>query len=474
MLDPLAWVRFVAAIGASGLCCVRSRELSVKRVWSATGVVTLTGALLLGSVATASADYIRDRQWVIDVMDFQKVWSASQGQGVTVAVVDTGVDGSSPDLTGQVLKGKDVTGGGDAQDDTAGHGTGMASVIAGHGHGPNNSSGVMGLAPQAKILPIKISDTKDWGQVEWARGIRDAVDLGADVINLSFVDSQGYPGSEGAEAIEYAQQRDVVVVAGTGNEGAAELEYPAKLPGVVAVGAVDESLEIWDNSNFGPGVTLTAPGVGIVRAAPNRSTGYAEADGTSDATAYASATAALVRAKYPDLTAGQVINRLIKSATLLDHDVKTVPDEEFGYGIIRPYAALTMDIPKGPKQGPLAQASPSPGAGAASGDNDSTTQAAKKTKKSSSGSVLLIAGIAAAVVVIGIVVAVVRSRRDGGSGGSSSGGGTPPYGTGYPTQPPTGHQQYPNAAPNPGYPAFPAQSPQHPNPYTQQPPNQRQ
>lgn len=433
----------------------------------------MTGALLLASAPTASADYIRDRQWVIDAMDFEKVWSASQGQGVTVAVVDTGVDGSSPDLTGQVLKGQDVTGGGDALDDTAGHGTGMASLIAGHGHGPNNSSGVMGLAPKAKILPIKISDTKDWGQVEWAKGIRYAVDLGADVINLSFVDSQGYPGSEGAKAIEYAQQHDVVVVAGTGNEGAAGLEYPAKLPGVVAVGAVDESLDIWDNSNFGPGVTLTAPGVSIVRAAPNRPNGYAEADGTSDATAYVSATAALVRAKYPDLTAGQVINRLIKSATLLDHDVKKIPDEEFGYGIIRPYAALTKDIPRGPKQGPLAQASPSTGAGASSGDNDRTGQAAEKARKSSSGSVLLFAGIVAAVVVIGIVVAVVRSRRNGQSGGPGSGAGTPPYGTSYPPQP-TGHQHYPNAAPNPGYPTSPAQYPQHPNPYTQQPPNQGQ
>ncbi|MEU9662996.1 type VII secretion-associated serine protease mycosin [Streptomyces chartreusis] len=399
-------------------------------------------------------------------MDFSKVWSASQGQGVTVAVVDTGVDGDSPDLTGQVLQGKDVTGGGDAQDDTAGHGTGMASVIAGHGHGANNSSGVMGLAPQARILPIKISDTKDWSQVEWAKGIRHAVDLGADVINLSFVDSQGYPGSEGAKAIEYAQRHDVVVVAGTGNEGAAGLEYPAKLPGVVAVGAVDESLDIWDNSNFGPGVTLTAPGVSIVRAAPNRSTGYAEADGTSDATAYVSATAALVRAKYPELTAGQVINRLIKSATLLDRDVKKVPDDEFGYGIVRPYAALTMDIPKGPKQGPLAQASPPTGSGAASGDHDSTSRAAKK--KSSAGSILLIGGLAATVVVIGIVVAIVRSRRNAG-GGPGSGGGTPPHGTGVPPQTSTGYQQYPHAAPNPGHPAFPAQSPQNPNPYAQQP-----
>ncbi|MGF0169786.1 type VII secretion-associated serine protease mycosin [Streptomyces sp. Marseille-Q5077] len=433
--------------------------------------------MLLTSAPTASADYVRDKQWVIDVMDFNKVWSESQGQGVIVAVVDSGVDGSSPDLAGQVLKGKDVTGGGDAQNDTDGHGTGMASLIAGRGHGANNASGVIGLAPKAQILPIKASDGGEFNDEQWAEGVRYAVDQGADVINMSFSDSLARPGSEGAKAIEYAQQRNVVVVGSTGNDGAAGLEYPAKLPGVVAVGAVDESLKIWSNSNFGEGVTLTAPGVNIVRADTDQANGYAEADGTSDATAYVSATAALVRAKYPDLTAGQVINRLIKSATLLDHDVKKTPDEEYGYGIIRPYKALTMDIPKGPKQGPLAQASPSTStnSGAASSDNDSTSQAAKKKKKSSSGSILLIVGIAAAVVVIGIVVAVVRSRRNGGNGGPGSGGGTPPAGTSYPPQPSTGYQQYPDTTPNQGYPTPPGQyPPQQPNPYAQQPPNQGQ
>ncbi|WP_228044294.1 type VII secretion-associated serine protease mycosin [Streptomyces ferrugineus] len=439
--------------------------------------MALTGALLLTSAPTASADYIRDKQWVIDVINFEKVWKESQGQGVTVAVVDTGVDGTHPDLVGQVLKGKDVTGGGgDPQDDTDGHGTGMASLIAGHGHGVNNSSGVVGLAPKAKILPIKAAVRDDYDDDQWAEGVRYAVDRGAKVINLSFADSLAHPDSEGAAAIEYALQRDVVVVSGTGNDGSEGLEYPAKLPGVVAVGAVDESLKVWGNSNYGPGVTLTAPGVNIARADTSHSSGYAEGSGVSDATAYVSATAALVRAKYPDLTAGQVINRLIKSATFLDRDVKKVPDEEYGYGLIRPYSALTMDIPKGPKQGPLAQSSPSTStnSGAAPDDNDSTSQA-KKKKKSSSGSTLLIAGIAAAVLVIGgILFAVLRSRRNGGNGGPGSGGGTPPHGTGYPPQPPTGYQQYPNTPPNQGYPAPPGQSPQHPNPYAQQPPHQGQ
>ncbi|MFF4805691.1 type VII secretion-associated serine protease mycosin [Streptomyces sp. NPDC001351] len=447
---------------------MRSKELGFKRVWSTTGVVALTGALLLTSAPIASADYIRDKQWVIDVMNFKKVWSESQGQGVTVAVVDTGVDGSHPDLAGQVLKGKDVTqSGGDAQNDTDGHGTGMASLIAGHGHGANSSSGVIGLAPRAKILPIKAAKSDKFDDAQWAEGVRYAVDQGAGVINLSFGDSLATPGSQGAEAIKYAQQHNVVVVAATGNEGQPELSYPSKLPGVVAVGAVDESLNLWDGSNTGAGVSLTAPGVKILEADPSQSSGYSQGTGTSDAAAYVSATAALIRSKYPNLTAGQVINRLIKSATFLNHDVKKVPDEQYGYGIIRPYAALTRNIPKGPEQGPLVQAAPSKStnSGNASESNGNATQA--KKKDSSSGSVLLIAGIAAAVVVIGILFAVIRSRRNRGNGGPGPGGGMPPQGTGYPPQPPTGYQPYPNTPPNQGYPTPPGQSPQHPNPYAQ-------
>ncbi|WP_244181987.1 type VII secretion-associated serine protease mycosin [Streptomyces curacoi] len=445
--------------------------MGVKRVWSATSVVVLAGALLLTSAPTATADYIRDKQWVVDAIDFKKVWSESQGQGVTVAVVDSGVDGNHPDLTGQVLKGKAFTGGGNAWDDDHGHGTGMASLIAGHGHGVNNSEGVLGLAPKAKILPIKAGD-ETVGE-KWPSGVRYAVDQGADVINLSFGYSLAQPGSEGAAAIEYAQQHDVVVVSGTGNDGAAGVDYPAKLPGVVATGAIDESLEIWDNSNFGEGVVLAAPGVDVVHADPTYSNGYSSGTGTSDATAYVSATVALVRAKYPDLTAGQVINRLIKSA-YLDHD-QTAPDEEYGYGVIRPYAALTRDIPKGPKQGPLAQSSPSASAnaGSAPDDNDSTSQTMNKNE-SSSGNVLVIAGIAAVAVVTAILFAVLRNRRNGGNGGHGSGGTMPAHHTGYLPHPSPGHQPYNSAAPTQGYPMPPAQSPHHPNPYTQPSPHQGQ
>jgi type VII secretion-associated serine protease mycosin len=399
-------------------------------------------------------------------------WAETQGEGVTVAVVDSGVDASHPDLTGQVLEGKDFTGGGNAQKDLDGHGTSMASLIAGHGHGSGEASGMLGLAPKAKILPLRVIETqKDPNHDEtWAAAVRYAVDNGAKVINLSFSNDGGKTLSDGRAAIAYAQAHDVVVVASAGNDGSIAVDEPAALPGVVSVGAVNKEGNRWDGSNTGKGLTLMAPGVDILAADMTRSQQYSLSTGTSDSTAYVSATAALVRAKHPDLTAGQVINRLIKSASFLGHKGLKAPDEEYGYGIIRPYQAVTMDIPAGSKENPLGQLKSSTSTSSEASKGTGTSTEAKK-KKSSSSNILVIAGGVAAVVVIGaIVIVVIRSRRNGGNGGPGSGGGVSSQGLGYPPA----QQPYPNSAPNQGYPAPPGQSPQRPNPYAQQPPHQGQ
>ncbi|MEU9049534.1 type VII secretion-associated serine protease mycosin [Streptomyces sp. NPDC048384] len=445
--------------------------MDFKRVWSTTGVVALTGALLLTSAPTASADYVRDQQWVLDVFSMQDTWAETQGEGATVAVVDSGVDGSHPDLTGQVLDGKDFTGGGNAQEDSIGHGTKMASIIAGHGHGTQNSDGVIGLAPKAKILPLRTLQTREDRNLDeaWGAAVRYAVDHGANVINLSFGSDGGSKTlSAGRDAIAYAQARDVVVVAASGNEGSVAVSEPAALPGVVSVGAVDEDANLWADSNTGKGLTLTAPGVKIVGANNTMSNGYGVSSGTSEATAYVSAAAALVRSKYPDLTAGQVINRLIKSASFLGHKGLKAPDEEYGYGIIRPRQAVTMDIPAGPKKNPLGQLKSSTSTSSEAANGTDTSAQAKKKKKSSSSSLLLVAGGVAVVVVIGAIAFVVlRNRRNGGNGGPGSGGGGSQY-PGYPSA----QQPYPGPASNQGYPASPGQAPQQPGPYTQQPPQQ--
>lgn len=446
--------------------------MSFKRARSAAGVVALTGALLLTTAPTASADYVRDQQWVLNAFAVKDVWAESQGQGITVAVVDSGVDASHPDLTGQVLGGKDFTGGGNAQEDKLGHGTSMASIIAGHGHGAGNSSGMVGLAPKAKILPLRTLQTeKDANHDEtWAAAVRYAVDQGVKVISLSFGNDGGKTLSDGRAAIAYAQAHDVVVVASAGNDGSIAVEEPAALPGVVAVGAIDKDANRWEGSNTGKGLALMAPGVEVLAADPTSSQQYSMTTGTSDATAYVSAAAALVRSKYPDLTAGQVINRLIKTATFAHHKGLKAPDEEYGYGIVRPYSALTMDIPAGPKKNPLGQMTSSSSTSSQSSKGTASSTQAKK-KKSSSSNILVLAGGIAAVVVIGaIAFVVIRSRRNGGNGGSGAGGG----GSHYPGYPPA-QQSYPNSGPSQGYPTPPGQAPQNPNPYSQQqPPHQGQ
>ncbi|MEU6545376.1 type VII secretion-associated serine protease mycosin [Streptomyces sp. NPDC046859] len=429
--------------------------MGFKRVWSAAGVLTLTGGLLLTTAHTASADYIREKQWALGAFAAEDVWPESQGAGVTVAVVDSGVDATHPDLNGQVLAGKDFTGGEDAHEDLVGHGTKMASIIAGHGHGAGNDSGVIGLAPKAKILPLRTLQTRKDRNLEetWGPAVRYAVDNGAKVINLSFgSDGGSKTSSEGVEAIAYAQAHDVIVVAAAGNEGAAVIE-PAALPGVVSVGAVNEKANLWEDSNTGKALALTAPGADIVGANNTMSNGYGVSSGTSEATAYVSAAAALVRSKYPDLTAGQVINRLIKTATFAHHKGLKAPDEKYGYGIVRPYSALTTDVPAGSKKNPLGQLEAASVSNQSSPGKDSATQA----ENESSSNLVLIGGIAA-VVVIGVVAfVVIRSRRNGGNNGGP-GAGAP--------SPAPGYQPYPNAASGQGYSSHPGQGPQNPNPYS--------
>ncbi|QMV24925.1 type VII secretion-associated serine protease mycosin [Streptomyces sp. SCUT-3] len=423
--------------------------MGVTRTLRAIGNAALAGALLLSAAPAASADSIRDNQWALDAFDAEAIWKESTGEGVTVAVIDNGVNGLHPDLTGNVLRGKNFFDSGRADRQTStDHGTAMASIIAAHGHGPNNNEGVMGLAPDAKILPLKRDNEdgmfgEDTGTA--AEMIRYAVDNGASVINMSFAGGSLREGEE--EAIAYAVEHDVVLVAGTGNTGSATPGYPAAAPGVVAVGAVDRSGQIWEESNYGPHVMLTAPGV-YIRTAGGTAP-YQLSNGTSNATAYVSGAIALLRAKFPDLTAGQVVNRLVKTAALPDDmQGKSLPDERYGYGIIRPYRALTEDIPAGPKQGPLKTPSAvvaEESAAAAAAENARKTEEALAERSRNTNTVLAVVGGAVLflLVVAAVVVVVVVRRR-----GKDRNGGPPPGG------PWTGG---PGAGPGPGNAGWPQQ-----------------
>ncbi|GAA1984296.1 S8 family serine peptidase [Kitasatospora viridis] len=324
------------------------------------GVAALAaGALVWGlSAAPASADTIRDQQWALQAYNAPtKVWPISQGDGVTIAVIDTGVEGDHQDLTGQVLPGADFSGEqSNGQIDTDGHGTAMASLIAGHGHG--DQAGVMGLAPKAKILPVRVAlrdpDNFSAGpDLKFSDALRYAVDHGAKVVNMSFGGAMR-TDRDARAAVQYALSRDVVLVASTGNLGTDYIDYPAAFPGIVAVGAIDRMGNLWPKSDTGPETTLVAPGVDIRDAGSKTTSDYGYADGTSDATAYVSAIAALVRSKYPNLTAGQVIRRMITSAAA-PPDGSTVPNARYGYGIASPSKSLADNpaVDNGPKDNPL-------------------------------------------------------------------------------------------------------------------------
>ncbi|MEU9114091.1 type VII secretion-associated serine protease mycosin [Streptomyces sp. NPDC048483] len=439
------------------------------RAWGGTAVA---GALLLGTAPAASADQIRDDQWPLVAFKAEEVWKVSTGQGVIVAVIDSGVNGSHPDLKGNVLPGKDFTTGGPGdRESKSNHGTSMSGTIAGHGHGPAGSDGIKGLAPNAKILPLKYTNSDinghHIGNASFAKALRYAVDHGAKVVNMSF----GAPGIDEDEkaAIAYAVKHDVLLVAASGNDGNNSLGYPASAPGVLAVGSVERDGTVAKTSNYGPQVLLTAPGADIRSAGVTSP--YGRGNGTSSATAHVSGTAALIRAKFPDLTAGQVANRLTKTALIPPGSgVSKVPDEHYGYGMVRPLRALTQDIPDGSKNGPLKtpegaeKSSPSEAAQAPSngGDNAPDKEQGEDQGKDEGLSPLVIVGIAVGVLavvalIIGLVVASKRKNGRSGPPYGAPGGFAPPGAAqGYPPQP--NHYQQPPGPPGnypPGPPAPP-------------------
>ncbi|MEV8089869.1 type VII secretion-associated serine protease mycosin [Streptomyces nigra] len=314
-------------------------------------LAALLGACLAVLPATpAHADSIRAQQWALEAMHTQEAWRTTKGAGVTVAVLDTGVDEDHPDLAGNVLTGKDMVGFGAERGDRAWarHGTAMAGIIAGHGHGEGNGDGVLGIAPQAKILPVRViledgdsarAKARNTRGNALAEGIRWAADHGADVINLSLGDDSksAHPEAGEDEAVQYALRKGAVVVASAGNGGEKgdHISYPAAYPGVIAATAVDRYGTRASFSTRRWYATVSAPGDKVVIADPDRK--YYEGWGTSAAAAFVSGAAALIKAAHPDLTPAQV-------KKLLEDTARNAPasgrDDSRGYGFVDPAAAL--------------------------------------------------------------------------------------------------------------------------------------
>ncbi|MFG2982505.1 type VII secretion-associated serine protease mycosin [Streptomyces sp. NPDC048258] len=353
----------------------RARRRGTSR---AAAALALAAAFTAATASPATADAVRDRQWGLLALRAEEAWGTTRGDGVTVAVLDTGVDDSHPDLAGQVLGGTDLIGMGAGRGDRswARHGTAMASIIAGHGHGAGHGQGVLGIAPQAKILPVRvILEEGDPGRAQardskggaLAEGIRWAADNGADVINLSLGDDSDSAHHEAGEdeAVQYALAKGVIVVASAGNGGESgdRVSYPAAYPGVIAVTAVDRRGRKAKFSTRNWYATVSAPGVDVVIADPDRS--YYEGWGTSAAAAFVSGAAALVKAAHPDLSPAQIKKLLEDTASDSPSGGR---DDARGHGMVDPVAALQVAEamrPEAPVPAPAAAPGPYFGPGPA-------------------------------------------------------------------------------------------------------------
>ena len=279
--------------------------------------------------------------WAQQALGYSSAWRLTQGAGVTVAVVDSGVD-ANPQFGDRVTVGPDLAGAtaGDVPPgaDCVGHGTSVASIIAA---APQASVTFAGVAPQASILSIKITNSDNFpGQVT-AQAIRDAVNLGANVINLSLATNVSTPAL--LAAVQFAQARNVVVVAAAGNDdpdGVVGPFYPAAYPGVLSVGAIGPDGSLASFSDTRTPVSVTAPGVNVTSAYPGTfPQAYNPGDnGTSFATAFVSGVAALVRAAYPGLGEAQVVTRITATA-----DGPAGPGT--GRGMVNPVQAVTAVLP---------------------------------------------------------------------------------------------------------------------------------
>ncbi|MDQ8707880.1 S8 family serine peptidase [Streptomyces sp. LHD-70] len=348
------------------------------------------------------------------------LWKVSTGKGVTVAVLDTGVDPTAAEIRGRVLKGKDFYNSPpDAGRDTNGHGTNMAISIAGSGA----QGGLKGLAPDARILPVTVLKDKvsiGAGKAA-AKGIRYAADSDARIINLS-MGGHAHGTDRAAEeaAVKYALKKGKLVFASTGNDGEDRVEFPAAIPGVVAVGAVGTNGKVSKFSNTGRQVVLAAPGEETPLHCTESEGEYCEGRGTSVATALASASAALIWSKHPDWTANQVLRVMIETA---GHN-GPVPSKYIGYGTVRPAQVLLegKGDPGDPDVNPLLaerqEESPKPSGSPDSAkkqdgeDAQSQPQQEKAANEADGNRTLwIVAGAGAAVVIVVGAVLAVRARN---------------------------------------------------------------
>ncbi len=322
----------------------------------------VASVLLLGSTAAPTptpqpvpddpADPVRASEYWLDGARVRDAWQTTRGKGVTIAVIDTGI-ASVPGVFDQaVIGGTDVSGTGTPDGRTplgaidGNHGSWVASLAA--GRGAADGTGMIGVAPEANLLSISVgfgAAARVPFTEQVAKGMRWAVDNGADIINLSFTTNTLDWDKSWDDAFLYAFEHDVVVVVAAGNRGSGTniIGAPATIPGVLTVGGVDQtgtaSLEA---STQGITIGIAAPSEGLRGVSADGE--VARWSGTSGAAPIVAGIAALIRSAHPDLDAANVINRIIRTAIPVEGVTRT-PDPLYGYGLIDAEAAVTENVP---------------------------------------------------------------------------------------------------------------------------------
>jgi membrane-anchored mycosin MYCP len=333
--------------------------------------------------------------WAQRALDWSSVWPLTEGRGVTVAVVDSGVD-ASPQLAGKVTA-IDLTGTGFQDCSGEGHGTAIAGIIAARVQARGNP--FEGVAPEARILSVKVNSLQTSTVALLAEGIRDAALEGAQVINVSVTTSSNAP--ELASAVTFALRHGSVIVAAGGNdEGQENCRgpcYPASYPGVLSVGAVAQDGSLVSFSNPHSHVAVTAPGVDITSTAPG---GYSVNDlnGTSFATAFVSGVAALVRSRYPSLSVPGVVDRIEETA-----NGSAGPGT--GDGLVDPLQAVTAILPPAATQ----STSPTPGPQAVAVDRAPPPDVGAQRTALAVAAITL--GLAGLIAIGAVVIRQGRRRR---------------------------------------------------------------
>jgi membrane-anchored mycosin MYCP len=358
--------------------------------------------------APPTTPVIADIPWPQARFDLSAIGQVNQGAGALVAVIDSGVDATNPQLAGGAVQagGDLLDPTGDGRDDCVGHGTAVASIIAAR---PVDGAGLRGLAPASKILAVRVSEriatengVTGTGDVrELIAGIRQAVrhNPKPQVINLSI--STTTDNADLRAAVQSALDADIVVIAAVGNEfqRGNPQPYPASYDGVVGVGAIGPTGERVPLSQVGSYVDLVAPGDAVIGAAPR--SGHIAYQGTSFAAPFVAATAALIRSRWPELDRTEVVRRLLATA---DPAAGGRPSADYGYGVVNPLRALTELLP--PEAAlPVASATPVIPAGLAAADG----RAAPTVLAWATAAVLLLA--TAAIAAVAAAVPLGRRRH---------------------------------------------------------------